>query len=148
MNRAKEGKAIHVLLVEDDPGDVDLTLEVMDKSKLKIKMDVVDNGEDALGYLNQDSYYVDAPRPDLILLDLNMPRKDGREVLQDIKNDENLKSIPVIILTTSNANEDIIKCYTAGANCYITKPVGLEEFKSLMKSLESFWFTIVEFPHL
>ena len=148
MNEVKYAKKINVLLVEDDPEDVDLTMEVMDNSKLKINIDVVEDGVKALEYLHKDNEFSNAPRPDIILLDLNMPRKDGREVLLEIKDDENLKSIPVVVLTTSEADEDIVRSYTTGASCYITKPVGLNEFKKVVKSLEEFWFTIVKFPSM
>jgi len=135
-----------VLLVEDDPGDVELTREGLLDAKMLVKLNVVDDGVKALQYLRQEGGYAGAQRPDLILLDLNMPRKDGREVLMEIKTDESLKSIPVVVLTTSEADMDIVKCYELGANCYITKPVGFEAFIKVVKSLEEFWFTVVKIP--
>ena len=146
MTNNNSTEPIEVLLVEDDPGDVDLTLEVMNSAKIKINLNVVDDGLKAMEYLRKTGDYADSVRPDLIMLDLNMPKKDGREVLQEIKKDEKLKSIPVVILTTSDADEDIIKSYTLGASCYITKPVGLEQFAKVVESIENFWFTVVKFP--
>jgi two-component system, chemotaxis family, response regulator Rcp1 len=140
------GKQIEVLLVEDDPGDVDLTLEVMNMSKLKVNINVVGDGVECLNYLRNAAGYEDKLKPDMILLDLNMPRKDGRETLHEIKNDPALKMLPVVVLTTSDANEDIVRSYTTGANCYITKPVGLDQFTKIVSSIENFWFTIVKLP--
>ena len=141
-----ELKSIEILLVEDDPGDVELTLEVMEKSKIRINMNVVEDGVKAIEYLRKEGEYKDKTKPDLILLDLNMPRKDGRETLHDIKNDPELKRIPVVILTTSNAHEDIVKTYTEGCSCYVTKPVGLEEFSRVVQAIDNFWFTVVKYP--
>ncbi len=146
MDAESLGRLIEVLLVEDDPADVELTLEVMDRTKLKVQMNVVKDGVEAMEYLRRDGKYTDSIRPDLILLDLNMPRKDGREVLREIKADEDLKSISVVILTTSDSDEDIIKTYATGANCYVTKPVGLEQFTKVVRSIEDFWFTVVKYP--
>ena len=137
---------VDVLLVEDDPGDVDLTRETLEHSKILVNLHVVDNGVKAMQFLRKEGDYADAPQPDLILLDLNLPRKDGREVLQDIKNDPNLKYLPVVVLTTSEAEEDIIKSYGLGANCYVTKPVGLQQFEKVVQSIKHFWFTIVKLP--
>lgn len=137
---------IEILLVEDDVGDVELTQEALADSKLQINLNVVKDGVDALSYLRQEGKYVNAVSPELILLDLNLPRKGGREVLHEIKGDENLKHIPVVILTTSDSDEDIIKSYTLGANCYVSKPLGLEEFARIVRSIENFWFTIVKLP--
>ena len=137
---------IEILLVEDDPGDVELTQESLEESKIRVKLNVVNDGVQALEYLRKQNGYANATRPDLILLDLNMPRKDGREVLAELKIDENLKMIPVVVLTTSEADEDILKSYGLGANCYITKPVGLEQFSSVIQTFENFWFTIVRLP--
>lgn len=139
-------KPVKVLLVEDDPSDVELTIETLKDSKLVINLNVVKDGAEALAYLKREAPYVDAIRPDLILLDLNLPKKDGREVLCEIKNDDTLKLIPVVILTTSSADEDIVKSYNYGANCYITKPVGLDQFARVVKTIENFWFTIVKLP--
>lgn len=139
-------KEVEVLLVEDDPGDVEITREGLLDAKMSINLQVVDDGVKALQYLRREGTYRGAPRPDLILLDLNLPRKDGRETLQEIKSDEDLKVIPVVVLTTSEADTDILKCYGLGANCYITKPVGFEAFIKVVKSLEEFWFTVVRIP--
>ena len=139
-------KPVDVLLVEDDPGDVLLTEETLLGSKIRTNLHVVGDGVEALAFLRQEGIYADVPRPDLILLDLNMPRKDGREVLADIKQDPDLKTIPVAVLTTSSQDEDILKSYELHANCYITKPVGLEQFSTVVQSLEDFWFAIVKLP--
>jgi len=145
-NNNNSGRPIEVLLVDDDPGDVDLTQEVLELAKVRLSLNTVEDGVQALEYLRQEGEYHDVTRPDLILLDLNMPRKDGRETLDEIKTDENLKGIPVVILTTSNSDKDIAKTYTSGASCYITKPVGLEQFQQVVEAIESFWFTVVKFP--
>lgn len=139
-------RPIEVLLVEDDPGDSDLTRETLEEAKVRISLHVVDDGVKALQYLRQEGRYTDAVRPDIILLDLNLPKKDGREVLAEIKKDVTLKKIPVVILTTSDAEKDIIKTYDLGASCYITKPVGLDQFTEVVKKINSFWFTIVKLP--
>lgn len=137
---------IRVLLVEDDPGDVDLTKEILAEAHLVLNLDVVPDGVEAMSYLRREGKYAATTRPDLILLDLNMPRKDGREVLRDIKNDAVLRTIPVVVLTTSDAEADILRSYGLGANCYVTKPVGLDEFTEVVRHIESFWFTIVKLP--
>ena len=137
---------IHILLVDDDPGDVRLTLEALKRSKLYSSIDTVENGEEALAYLRQEGKYANSPRPDLILLDLNMPRKDGRETLEDIKQDPKLHLIPVVVLTTSSSEADILKSYDLGANCYITKPVDLTQFMKVIHETESFWFAVVKLP--
>ncbi|MEW6333823.1 MAG: response regulator [Thermodesulfobacteriota bacterium] len=137
---------IEILLVEDNPGDVDLTRDALENSKIKNRLHVVDNGEAAMAFLRRGGAYADAPRPDLVLLDLNLPRKDGREVLAEIKTDEHLKRIPVVILTTSKDEEDILKSYNLHANCYITKPIDIHQFFKVVKSIEDFWFTIVKLP--
>ena len=139
-------KPIVILLVEDNPADVRLTQEAFKEGKMNNNMHVVGNGEDALAFLNQQDPYKDVPKPDLVLLDLNLPKKDGREVLEEIKVNADLRSIPVVILTTSKAEEDILRTYNLHANCYITKPVDLEEFMLVAKSIESFWLTIVKLP--
>lgn len=136
----------NILLVEDDPADVELTKETLEDSKVEVSLSIVNDGVEALAFLRKQSPYEDAVTPDLILLDLNMPRKDGRETLEEIREDEKLKTIPVVILTTSSSEEDVLKSYGCGANCYITKPVGLEEFSKVVKSIEDFWFTIVKLP--
>lgn len=137
-------KPVEVLLVEDDPGDVILTQEGLRASKLHINLHVVDNGEKALAFLHREPPYEDAPRPGLIILDLNLPRVNGMEVLRDIKTNEDLQTIPTVILTTSRAEEDVVKSYKLGANCYVSKPLNLDEFVKVVGSIESFWFTVVE----
>ena len=139
-------RSVEILLVEDDAGDIDLTEEALEESKLKINLNVVRDGVEAIAYLRREGEYANATRPDLILLDLNLPRKDGREVLQEIKNDNKLKHIPVVVLTTSDTDEDILSSYDLGANCYVNKPLGMEEFAQIVRSIEDFWFTIVKLP--
>jgi two-component system response regulator len=139
-------KPINILLVEDNPGDADLAREALDNSKLNNALHVVDDGEKAMSFLRREGPYVDVPQPDLILLDLNLPKKDGRQVLAEIKADLNLKRIPVVILTTSQAEEDVIKTYNLHANCYITKPIDLNQFLHVVKSIEDFWLSIVLLP--
>ena len=146
MNAKLTGRPVEILLVEDDPADVLLTQEALLGSKIRNNLHIVDDGVEALAFLRREGTYRDVPRPDLILLDLNMPRKDGREVLADIKEDPGLKAIPVAVLTTSSQDEDILKSYELHANCYITKPVGLEQFATVVQSLDDFWFTIVKLP--
>lgn len=139
---------IEILLVEDDHGDIRLTQEALRDSKIRNQLHVVEDGIEAMRFLRQQDQYADAPRPDIILLDLNMPRMDGREVLRELKDDEDLKRIPVVVLTTSNADEDILTSYNLHANCYITKPVDLNQFIHIVKTIEGFWFTIVKLPPL
>jgi CheY-like chemotaxis protein len=140
------GSPIEILLVEDNPGDVRLTREALDEAKVINNLSVVDNGVDALAFLRQEAPYADAVRPDLILLDLNLPKKDGRQVLAEIKEDTRLKRIPVVILTTSQAEEDIIRSYDLHANCYVSKPVDLDQFIKVVQSIEHFWFSVVLLP--
>ena len=140
------GRPIEILLVEDNPGDVRLTQEALDEAKVINNLSVVDNGVDALAFLRQEGKHASAVRPDLILLDLNLPKKDGRAVLAEVKEDSNLKRIPVVILTTSRAEEDIIRSYNLHANCYVTKPVDLDQFIKVVKSIEQFWFSVVMLP--
>jgi|UniRef100_A0A7C3SI25 CheY-like chemotaxis protein len=139
-------KTIEILLVEDNPGDVRLTKEALKEGKVKNKLYVAEDGEDALAFLRRQGRYAQAPRPDLILLDLNLPKKTGREVLEEIKDDPDLKRIPVVILTVSKDEQDILKSYNLHANCYITKPVDLEKFIEVVKSIEDFWLTVVMLP--
>lgn len=139
-------KPLQVLLVEDDPGDVELTKEALKRSKLLIDLNVVNDGEEAIAYLRQEGEYAEAPRPSLILLDLNLPGMNGREVLQEIKNDNRLRLIPVVVLTTSDSQKDILNSYELGGNCYITKPLGLKDFMKIVQSIEAFWFTVVKLP--
>ena len=137
---------IELLLVEDSEPDVRLTMEALKEAKVKNRLWVVEDGVEAMAFLRQQDGHVDAPRPDLILLDLNLPRKDGREVLREIKNDESLKRIPVVILTTSRSEEDVLRAYDLHANCYITKPVDFTRFMEVVKSIEDFWLTVVKLP--
>jgi two-component system, chemotaxis family, response regulator Rcp1 len=137
---------IEILLVEDNPGDADLAREALENSKIRNTLHVVGDGEEAMAFLRQSGKYETAPRPDLILLDLNLPRKDGREVLAEIKSDEHLKRIPVVILTISKDEEDILRSYNLHANCFITKPIDLHQFLHVVKAIEDFWLTIVKLP--
>lgn len=139
-------KSIDILLAEDSPGDADLAKEALEESKLKNKLYVVVDGQEALDFLFKKGKYKDVPRPDLILLDLNMPKVDGREVLKIVKEDKNLRSIPVVILTTSRAEEDILKTYDLHANCYISKPLDLDKFMEVVNAIENFWISIVTLP--
>ncbi|MBF0479129.1 MAG: response regulator [Candidatus Omnitrophica bacterium] len=146
MFRDNNIQPIEILLVEDNPADVRLTTEALKEEKIFNNLNVVTDGVEAVAYLKKEGRYAQAVRPDLILLDLNLPKKDGREVLKEIKNDEKLKAIPVVVLTVSKAEEDIIKTYNLHANCYITKPVDLEQFVKVAKTIQEFWFTIVKLP--
>ncbi|WP_341527564.1 response regulator [Nostoc sp. UHCC 0302] len=137
---------IEVLLVEDNPGDAQLTRIALEDSKISIHLNVVEDGVEAMAFLRKEEKYSKAVHPDIVLLDLNLPRKDGREVLAEIKGDENLKRIPVVVLTTSQAEEDILKAYNLAANCYITKPVDFDQFVKIVQSIENFWFAIVKLP--
>lgn len=137
---------IDILLVEDNAADIRLTQEALKESKLRNNLYVVRDGMEAMAFLRREGRYEDAVRPDLILLDLNLPKKNGREVLEDVKSDEDLSTIPVVILTVSGAEEDIIKTYRLHANCYITKPIDLDQFMRVVKSIEDFWLTIVKLP--
>lgn len=139
-------RGIEILLVEDNPGDVRLTMEALREGKILNNLHIVADGVEAMAFLNREGTYTNAPRPELILLDLNLPRKDGREVLAEIKRDERLKRIPVVILTSSAAEQDIIKSYNLHANCYVTKPVDLDQFIGVVKSIEHFWLTVVKLP--
>lgn len=138
--------SIEVLLVEDSPGDVRLTQEAFREANSRIHLHVASDGVEAMAFLRQEGNYAHAPRPDFILLDLNLPKMDGREVLAHIKSDESLKTIPTIILTTSNAEADIVRSYQLQANCYLTKPVQLDDFEALVKSINEFWLTKVKLP--
>lgn len=146
MCAAQLVQPIEILLVEDNPGDVDLTREALESGKIKNLLHVAVNGEEAMAFLRHKGKYTHAPRPDLVLLDLNLPRMDGREVLAEIKSDDNLKRIPVVVLTSSKAEEDILKTYNLHANCYITKPIDLLQFLKVVHFIEDFWFTIVKLP--
>jgi chemotaxis family two-component system response regulator Rcp1 len=141
------GRPIEILLVEDNPGDVRLTMEGLTESKVRNNLHVASDGVEAMAFLRREGKYAGAVRPDLILLDLNLPRMDGREVLLAIKSEPKLKTIPVVVLTTSRAEQDVLRSYELQANCYITKPVDLGQFITVVKSIEDFWFTIVTLPH-
>ena len=139
-------KVVEILLIEDNVGDARLAKEALQDAKVRNNLSWVSDGVEAMAFLRRQGSYVGAPRPDLILLDLNLPRKDGREVLSEIKSDETLKRIPVVILTTSQAEEDILRAYHLNANCYISKPVDLDQFMKVVKTIEDFWLTIVKLP--
>lgn len=146
MNIEEKPRAIKILLVDDNPGDVRLIMEALKKSKKLSNLSVVRDGVEVIAFLRREGKYASASRPDLILLDLKMPKKDGKEVLADIKNDPDLKRIPVVVLTTSNDPRDILESYNLHANCYINKPIGLYQLRAVVKSIEDFWFTVVELP--
>ena len=147
MSTTNELNLISILLVEDNPGDVRLIQEVFEDGKIYNKLDIARDGEEALSYLYQSGVHKNAPRPDLILLDLNLPRKNGNEVLTEIKEDEHLRRIPVIILTASKAEEDIAKAYNHHANCYLTKPIDLNQFINVVQQIKTFWLSIVQLPN-
>ena len=138
---------IDILLVEDDESDVILTKKSLSKGKLYNSLSVVSDGEQALLFLRQQGEYQNAPRPDLILLDLNMPKMDGRETLKELKADQNLKGIPVVVLTTSDAESDVLQSYDMQASCYITKPVGLVQFTKVVHAIQDLWLAVVKYPH-
>ncbi|MBW4555604.1 MAG: response regulator [Trichormus sp. ATA11-4-KO1] len=137
---------IEVLLVEDNPGDAQLTRIALEDSKISVNLNVVEDGVEAMAFLRKQENYASAPHPDIVLLDLNLPRKDGREVLAEIKADQSLKRIPVVVLTTSQSEEDVLKAYNLSANCFITKPVDFDQFVKIVQSIENFWFAIVKLP--
>jgi chemotaxis family two-component system response regulator Rcp1 len=139
-------KAIEILLVEDNPGDVRLIIEAMREAKLDNRFHVVEDGVEAMQFLRREGRFGDAPRPDLILLDLNLPKKDGRAVLAEVKADPALKRIPVVVLTTSQAEEDVLRAYDLHANCYITKPVDMEQFMKVVAQIDEFWIRVVTLP--
>jgi CheY-like chemotaxis protein len=146
MDNTQWVRPIVILLVEDDPGDTLITREALEYSKVTNKLHCVANGEDAISFVRRRDKYVDAPRPDLIFLDLNLPRRDGREVLAEIKNDADLRRIPVVVLTTSQAEEDVLRSYDLHANAYVTKPVDFERFVDVVRKVDEFFFTIVRLP--
>ena len=146
MTTESTARPVEILLVEDNPGDVRLTRESLREGKLPNALSVAQDGEEAMAFLRREGKHADATRPDLILLDLNLPKKDGRKVLAEIKQDPKLKRIPVVILTTSQAEQDIIKTYDLHANCYVTKPVDLDQFIRVVQSIEDFWLTVVKLP--
>ncbi|MCA9705831.1 MAG: response regulator [Myxococcales bacterium] len=139
-------RIIEILLVEDNPAEIDLARETLELAKIRNNLHVAMDGVEALRFLRREGDYASKPRPDLVLLDLNLPRKDGREVLEEIKQDPELRSIPVVVLTSSSAERDVVKTYSLGANCYITKPVDLTQFADVVKSIEDFWFVVVKLP--
>jgi chemotaxis family two-component system response regulator Rcp1 len=140
-------RQVEILLVEDNPGDVRLTQEAFSEGRLRNNLSVVENGVEAMAFLRQEDKYAMAPRPDIILLDLNLPKKDGREVLAELKRDPHLKRIPVIVLTTSRDEQDVLRVFDMHANCYVTKPVVLDEFIAVVKEIEDFWLMLVELPN-
>jgi two-component system response regulator len=146
MNSVTTGRPIEILLAEDSSTDVMLTKAALKFAKMRNNLHVVKDGVEVMSFLRKEGQYADAPRPDLILLDLNMPRKDGREVLAEVKADDHLKSIPVVVLTTSQAQEDVIKAYGLHANCFISKPVDFQQFTNVVRAIDQFWFTVVTLP--
>ena len=146
MSTEQLGRLIEILLVEDNPGDAKLAERALKNAKIRNHLHVVENGNDAMAFMRKEGRFADVPRPDVILLDLNLPHKDGREVLAEIKSDDDLKAIPVVVLTSSQAEEDIVKSYELHANCYVTKPLDLERFLEVVKAIKSFWLTIVQLP--
>lgn len=146
MNSTTDSGPIEILLVEDNPGDVRLTIEALKEGRFANRINVAVDGFEAMAFLRREGKYANASRPDLILLDLNLPKKNGREVLADIKADSDLKRIPVVVLTSSQAEKDIVATYNLHANCYITKPVDFEQFICVVRSIEDFWFAVVKLP--
>ena len=146
MGIAEAGRPIEILLVEDSAADVGLTVEAFRDAKIQNRMSVVEDGVEAMAFLRREGSHARAPRPDLILLDLNLPRKDGRQVLKEIKADPALRNIPIVVLTTSKGEEDVLRAYELHANCYVKKPVDFNRFMEVVKSIESFWLTVVTLP--
>ena len=146
MSIRESSTPIEILIVEDNPGDVRLAQEILEESKVRNNLHVAEDGVEAIAFLRREGQYADAPRPDIILLDLNLPQKNGYEVLAEIKKDPDLKRIPVVVLTTSEAEEDILRTYDLHANCYITKPINLDRFIEVVRTIEEFWLTIVKLP--
>jgi len=146
MHNWREASLVEILLVEDSPGDVRLTIEALKEAKVSNRLNVVGDGVEALEYLRRQGKYAHAARPDMVLLDLNLPRKDGRKVLVEMKEDADLKVIPVVVLTTSHAEEDVLEAYQNHANCYITKPVDFQQFLHVVQSIENFWLSVVRLP--
>jgi len=146
MTQGIATKPVDILLVEDNPGDVRLTQEALKDAKLKVNLHVVNDGVEAMAFLRHEGKYGSKPSADLVLLDLNLPKKDGREVLAEIKGDSALRRTPVVIVTTSKAEEDIVRTYDLHANCYVTKPLDLDQFVTMVQSIEHFWLTIVKLP--
>ncbi len=148
MRRENNGRPVEILLVEDNEGDIGLVEEVFEEDRINNNLSITEDGEEAMEFLKREGKYENAPRPDLILLDLNLPKKDGREVLKEIKADDNLRKIPVVVLTTSKAEKDIVKSYDLHANSYITKPVDFNQFIKVIRSIEDFWLEVVKLPEL
>jgi CheY-like chemotaxis protein len=146
MRRDNNGRPVEILLVEDNEGDIGLVEEVFEEGRINNNLNITEDGEEAMEFLRKEGEFANSPRPDLILLDLNLPKKDGREVLEEIKEDENLRRIPVVVLTTSKAEKDILKSYDMHANSYITKPVDFDQFIKVIKSIEDFWLEVVKLP--
>ncbi len=146
MREIRRSRPVEILLVEDNPGDVELTLEALQDGKLLNHVSVAKDGLEAMAFLRREAGFEKSPRPDLILLDLNLPRKNGFEVLEEVKSDAGLASIPVVVLTTSNADRDVVRSYDLRANCYVRKPVELDEFLSFVRSTQEFWLEIVHLP--
>ncbi|MFB3904659.1 MAG: response regulator [Acidobacteriota bacterium] len=146
MTAYNGGHLVEILLVEDSPSDTDLTIEALSEAKVANHLSAVQDGVQALAFLRHEGIYAEAPRPDLILLDLNLPRKDGREVLAELKSDPNLKTIPVVVLTSSRAEEDVLRAYQLQCNCYITKPVVFKDFLRVVRSIKNFWLAVVTLP--
>jgi len=146
MGIAEQGRPIEILLVEDSAADVGLTVEAFRDAKIQNRMSVVEDGVEAMAFLRREGSHARAPRPDLILLDLNLPRKDGRQVLKEIKAEPSLRHIPIVVLTTSKGEEDVLRAYELHANCYVKKPVDFNRFMEVVKSIESFWLTVVTLP--
>jgi Response regulator containing a CheY-like receiver domain and an HTH DNA-binding domain len=146
MRTITAAKPIEILLVEDSRGDIGLIEEVFEEAKIRNNLHIAEDGEEAILFLNKQGQFLEAPRPDIILLDLNLPKKDGREVLQEVKEDDNLRNIPIVVLTTSKAEEDILKSYNLHANAYIAKPVDFDQFIKVIKSIEDFWLQVVKLP--
>ena len=144
--KTTEARPIEILLVEDSPSDAEFTIEALKEAKMRNHLSLVEDGVQAMEFLHRQGQFTQAPRPDLIMLDLNLPRKDGREVLAELKADDHLKMIPVVVLTTSRAEEDVLRAYQLHANCYITKPVDFQQFLSVVRSIESFWLFVVTLP--
>ena len=148
MNDKETMKHVEILLVEDSPGDVRLTKEGLKESKVHTSLHVVTDGVEAMSFLRKEGKYANVPYPDVILLDLNLPKKDGREVLAEVKSDEKLRKIPVVVMTISKAEEDVCRAYGLHANCYIVKPIDFNQFITVVKAIENFWFTIVKLPRV
>ena len=144
--KTTEARPIEILLVEDSPSDAEFTVEALKEAKVRNHLSLVEDGVQAMEFLRRQGKYAQAPRPDLVMLDLNLPRKDGREVLAELKADDHLKMIPVVVLTTSRAEEDVLRAYQLHANCYITKPVDFQQFLNVVRAIESFWLFIVTLP--